>query len=309
MDSNAIRLGTRGSELALWQANHVKEILEKIQDRPVELVIISTKGDEILDMPLKEIGSKGLFTMELEQEMINGGIDAAIHSLKDLPTDMDEKFIISAFLERGSIKDALVFRKDSKATTLLEKLPDGCIIGTSSVRRQAQILKLNPNVKIKDIRGNINTRVQKLIDGEYDVICLAAAGLERLEFDKRDDIIVKKLSPRYFLPAVAQGCIAVQTLNKKDKKKLFQKLDHTETHDCVKMERELLQACGGGCSIPLGVFSEIVDNEYILKAILLSQDGKEYISLGDATRERHDAELIQNIITDLKVRGKGHLLT
>ena len=193
MDSNAIKLGTRGSDLALWQANHVKDILEKFQDRPVELVIISTKGDEILDVPLKDIGSKGLFTFELEQAMIEGRIDAAVHSLKDLPTDMDDKFTIAATLERGNIRDALVFPKGAKVSPMLEKLPDGAVIGTSSVRRQAQILRLNPSLKMKDIRGNINTRVQKLLDGEYDVICLAAAGLERLEFDKRDDIVVKKL--------------------------------------------------------------------------------------------------------------------
>ncbi|MCO4781087.1 MAG: hydroxymethylbilane synthase [Candidatus Cloacimonetes bacterium] len=308
MDSTAIKLGTRGSELALWQANHVKSLLEKVQDRPVELVIISTKGDEILNVPLKEIGSKGLFTYELEQAMINGDIDAAVHSLKDLPTDMEETFTVASFLERGSVKDALVFPKGAKATPMLEKLPDGCIVGTSSVRRQAQILRLNPNVTMKDIRGNINTRVQKLIDGEYDAICLAAAGLERLEFDKRDDIIVKKLSPRYFLPAVAQGCVAIQTLNNKTQINLFKKLNHSETEKCVEMERELLQACGGGCSIPLGVFSEVVDNEFILKAILLSQDGKEYVSLGDATRELEDSDLVANIMTDLKVRGMSHLL-
>ena len=307
MDRETIILGTRGSKLALWQTEHVKAKLEEVQSKPVEIRVIKTKGDEILNKPLPEIGGKGVFTEELEEALLSGEIDAAVHSAKDLPTELPKGLTIGAFLERERPADAVVTKPGSKYF-MIQDLPEGTVIGTSSTRRQALVRHKAPGLVLKDIRGNVDTRIQKMLDGHVDALLLAYAGVKRLGFLERDDISVHPLLERDFYHAVGQGCIAIECRSPKKDQAVFKKLNHEETSICVKVERQLLGALGGGCSLPLGVFSEIVDRELILKAILLDSEGKEFVTCSESTRDLADDKFAEGIVYEIKARGSGELL-
>lgn len=267
-----IRIGTRGSQLALYQAKKVKATLESIFPQlQVDLKIIKTKGDKILDVALSKIGDKGLFTKEIENELLDGSVDLAVHSLKDLPTTLPEGLKLGAVLERGEFRDALVSKNGKK----LAELGAGDVVATSSLRRIAGLLKVNNQILIKDIRGNVNSRLQKMEDGYCDAMIMAAAGLQRLGLEK---YITEIIDPEVILPAVSQGAIAIETrMDDLEIEELMSKINHRETWDCIVAERAFLAELQGGCQVPLGCFSSIKNGELTLHGFVASIDGKQFI--------------------------------
>lgn len=265
-----IVIGTRSSKLALWQAEYVADCLRKqYQGLEVELMHIMTKGDKILDVPLAKIGGKGLFTKELEVAMIEKRIDLAVHSLKDMPTVLPEGLSLTTITKRLDCGDALV----SPQYKTLDKLPQGAKVGTSSLRRRAQLLKVRPDLDIHSLRGNVNTRLRKLEDENFDAIVLAVAGLTRLGFSER----ITQVIPRSIcLPAVGQGALAIETRDDDDEiKQMLAFLHDDKTADATTAERSFLARVEGGCQVPVGVYAE-VNKENLLKveAVIGSIDGK-----------------------------------
>ena len=256
--------------MALWQTNFVaNELKKKFPSLEVEIIKIQTKGDKILDAPLAKIGGKGLFTKEIEIQMAEKKIDLAVHSLKDLPSELPTGFKIAAITERENPFDAFVSEKFSA----LEELPKNSVVGTSSLRRAAQILKIRPDLKIKNLRGNVETRLKKLDAGEFDAIILAAAGLERLGYGSRIRKILSEI-----IPAAGQGALAVEI--RADDFLTAEKvkfLNDEKTFSAVKIERDFLKKVGGSCQIPVGIFAETDDKKISARAIILSVDGKNFI--------------------------------
>lgn len=247
----SLRIATRKSALALWQSEYVAEQLRLAHPGlTVELVPMSTRGDEVLDRSLAAIGGKGLFLKELELAMLDGRADCAVHSLKDVPMELDGPFALPAILPRADPADAFV----SNAYRRLDALPHGARVGTSSLRRQAQLRALRPDLQLTDLRGNINTRLAKLDAGEYDAIILACAGLQRLSLEAR---IAARLAAPAWLPAPAQGAIAVECRSDAPQVlALFAALDHVPTRRCVEAERAMNRALHGSCHVPVGAFAE-----------------------------------------------------
>ena len=265
-----LRIATRGSQLALWQAEHVKSrLLEIDPSLEIELKIIKTQGDKILDVSLAKIGGKGLFVKEIEQAMMDDEADLAVHSMKDVPAELPEGLILQAILEREDPRDAFVSNKYKS----LDELPEGAVVGTSSLRRASQLYRQYP-VKTELLRGNVNTRLAKLDDDKYDAIILAAAGLIRLEFGDR---IADSLDPDKFIPSPGQGAVGIEC--REDDAELcalLNKLNHTETSIRVKVEREFNLAIGGSCQVPAGCYATIDGDSFALRAFVASPDGKEY---------------------------------
>ena len=265
-----IKIGTRGSHLALWQAEFIAdELRKKYPSLEVELVKIQTTGDKILDSPLAKIGGKGLFTKEIERQLAEKNIDLAVHSLKDVPNELEKNFKIAAITKRENPFDAFVSEKFSS----LEDLPKNSVVGTSSLRRAAQILKIRPDLQIKNLRGNVETRLRKLDAGEFDAIILAAAGLERLGYGSRIRKILSEI-----IPAAGQGALAVEI--RADDFLTAEKvkfLNDEKTFSAVKIERDFLKKVGGSCQIPVGIFAETDDKKISARAIILSVDGKNFI--------------------------------
>ena len=263
-----IIIGTRGSKLALWQAEYIAECLRTMNPGVVvELKHIVTTGDKILDVPLAQIGGKGLFTKELEVAMLSGEIDLAVHSLKDMPTELPAGLTLAATTTRMDPHDAFVSQKYGS----LADLPQGAVVGTSSLRRKAQLLRLRPDLNIVSLRGNLDTRLRKLDEGQFDAIVLAAAGLRRLGWGER---ITALLSPEDCLPAVGQGVLAIETRSA-DAEILaaVARLDDTEARVCVTAERKFLSVVQGGCQVPVGVFGRMDGSQLVLTARILSLDG------------------------------------
>lgn len=269
---NTIKIGTRGSRLALYQAELVQTSLQKaFPEYRFEIKIIKTKGDKILDVALSKIGDKGLFTKELEIELLNGNIDLAVHSLKDLPTVFPEGLKLGAVLERGDKRDALVSLKGKK----LNDLDKSDVLATSSLRRKAQLLKINPDFKIVDIRGNVNTRLQKMQDGLADATVMAAAGLKRMNFE---DKITEILEPETFIPAVSQGAIATEIRSGNEKiEKLMQKINHPNTALAVSAERNFLRILEGGCQVPIGCNTQIQNGKIRIRGFVSGVDAKPFL--------------------------------
>ena len=288
-----IRIGTRGSQLALYQAEKVKATLQQIfPDLQVELEIIKTKGDKILDVALSKIGDKGLFTKEIENALVDGIVDLAVHSLKDLPTTLPEGLKLGAVLERGEFRDALV----SVTGKTLANLKAGDVVATSSLRRIAALLKINNQIIIKDIRGNVNSRLQKMENGYCDAMIMAAAGLQRLGLEK---YITEIIDPEVILPAVSQGAIAIETrIGDTEIEALMAKLNHTETWEAITAERAFLAQLQGGCQVPLGCFTEIENDKLTLHGFVASVDGKQYI------RETISGELKNGAILGIDLAKK-----
>ena len=265
-----IKIGTRASRLAIWQAQFVAAELRKFfPTLEIELVKVRTTGDKILDAPLAKIGGKGLFTKELELQLSSGEIDLAVHSLKDVPTELPKNFQIAAITKRAQPFDAFV----SNNFQTFDALPKNSVVGTSSLRRAAQILSLRPDLQIKNLRGNVETRLKKLDAGDFDAIILAAAGLERLGYSERIRELLTEI-----IPAAGQGALAIET--RADDKEIFpyvQKLNDDKTCTAVKVEREFLTEVGGSCQIPVGVFATINDNQINVRAIISSVDGKKIV--------------------------------
>lgn len=269
MKKSKLIIGSRGSELALWQAKFVKKELEKKnRNLSVEIKIINTKGDKILDVALSKIGDKGLFTKELENELLNGSIDIAVHSLKDLQTQLPDGLILAAVTKRHPVNDVLIARK--KGITI-NKLPQGAIVATGSLRRRSQILHARPDIKIEELRGNVPTRIKKFKESNWDAIILARAGVERLKLSKH---ISSVISTQQILPAVGQGALGIEI--REDNliaAKALKKIHHEKTFIAVKAERALLKALEGGCQVPIGAYGEIKSGKLILEAIVGSVDG------------------------------------
>ena len=264
-----IIIGTRSSKLALWQADYIMERLQQqYPDVEIEKCLMTTKGDKILDAPLAKIGGKGLFTKELETAMLEGEIDIAVHSLKDMPVVVPEGLVITAITERENPGDALVSNKYNS----FAELPEGAKIGTSSLRRKAQLLHARPDLDIRDLRGNVNTRLKKLEEERFDGIILAAAGLKRLGFtDRITDILPKSM----VLPAVGQGALAIEAReDAKEIREMLDFLDDKETRACTEAERAFLATVEGGCQVPVGVYA-LPDEEGGLKVegVIASLDG------------------------------------
>ena len=263
-----LKIGTRQSLLALWQSNHIAACLRK-QYPECEVVLkkIVTKGDRILDVPLAQIGGKGLFTKEIEEDLLSGEVDLAVHSLKDMPTVLPEGLCLTAITERANVGDAFV----SNDYACFEELPLGAVIGTSSLRRKAQLLAARPDLTIRDFRGNVDTRLRKLDEGLYDAVILAAAGLERLGHGDR----IKAIIPSdVCLPAVGQGALAIEC--RTDDAEVRQMLDFLNDQPTVyatAAERAFLGLLEGGCQVPIGVHADVNGEQIKIEAIIAALDG------------------------------------
>ena len=268
-----IRVATRMSALAVWQAEHVAGLLRKLPGvADVELLLLSTRGDEVLDRSLQAIGGKGLFIKELEVAMVEGKADIAVHSMKDVPARLPDGFQIVAMLERGNPFDALV----SHRVASLAELAQGALIGSSSLRRQSQLLALRPDLRIEPVRGNVNTRLQKLDDGQFDAILLACAGLERLGMASR---ISAQLGLKDMLPASAQGVIGIECLSERtDLRELLVRLEHAETKQTTLAERAVTERLQATCHSPLASFATIDNDTLTLRSLAARPDGTAVIS-------------------------------
>ncbi|MBQ4834104.1 hydroxymethylbilane synthase [Pseudoalteromonas sp. MMG010] len=279
-----VRIATRKSALALWQAEFVKAQLEHFHsDVTVELVPMTTQGDIILDTPLAKIGGKGLFVKELEQAMLDGRADIAVHSMKDVPVDFPQGLALHTICEREDPRDALV----SNSFASLSALPKGAVVGTSSLRRQCQIRALRPDLEIKDLRGNVNTRLAKLDDGQYDAIILAAAGLIRL---KMHDRIREFIAPETSLPANGQGAVGIECrIDDEATKALLAPLEHNETRIRVNAERAMNRHLEGGCQVPIGAYAVVNDEQVHLRGLVGAIDGSTILR-DEVSGHTNDAE-------------------
>jgi hydroxymethylbilane synthase len=258
--SSKIRIGTRGSKLALWQANHTQEQLQQAGIES-EVVIIKTQGDRIQHLSFDKMEGKGFFTKEIEDALLREEIDVAVHSMKDLPTNAPEGLSITAVSYRENPADWLVIRKEREAAGQDLRLPQGAIVGTSSARRKSQILDFRPDIQIKDIRGNVPTRLGKLRDGQFDAILMAAAGATRLGIDLEEEFTLIKFNPKEFVPAPAQGVLAWQTRTEdKPTRRLLKNVHQKDTAEVTNIERKVLNMLDGGCQMPLGVYCERDDD-------------------------------------------------
>lgn len=267
-----LRIATRQSPLALWQANFVKTALEqRFPELSVELVTMVTKGDIILDTPLAKVGGKGLFVKELELALLENRADIAVHSMKDVPMEFPEGLGLAVICQREDPRDAFV----SNQYRCLSELPEGAIVGTSSLRRQCQLMARYPHLKVKSLRGNVGTRLSKLDNGEYDAIILASAGLIRLGLkDRIRDFIAVEDS----LPASGQGAVGIETrIGDERVLKYIESLNHPETAYCVKAERAMNARLQGGCQVPIGAFATLQMNTISMNALVGSLDGKQII--------------------------------
>jgi len=277
-----LHIGSRGSQLALWQANHIKTLLEA-RGHQVEIEIIKTTGDKITDVALVQVGTKGMFTKEIEEALVENRIDLAVHSLKDLPTELPAGFEIAAIPAREDARDAFC----SQNYNSVEELPIRARVGTSSLRRQAQLKALRPDLEVHSLRGNVDTRLRKLEAGEYDAVILAAAGLNRL--GKRE-FIRQLLAASVMCPAAGQGALAVEIRKgDSDVRQHVAFLDDAATRATTTCERALLNKMGGGCQVPIGAFAELVDGRLHLEAIVACPDGTK------ALRESGEGEIPQQL--------------
>lgn len=290
-----LRIGSRGSQLALWQANHISALLRE-RGHQVELEIIKTTGDKITDVALANVGTKGMFTKEIEEALAAARVDLAVHSLKDLPTEVPPGFAIAAITKRENPRDVFVSKKYSR----VEDLPHGARVGTSSLRRQAQIKALRPDLDIYPLRGNVDTRIRKLEAGEYDAIILAAAGVNRLGLTAH----VKQIIPAEILcPAAGQGALGIETRDDDTgTRKLVMFLDDAAARATTTCERALLNKLGGGCQVPIGAFAEVRNGRLHLEAVVAHPDGSKVIR---ESRDGDDPEALGSQVGEILLRRGG----
>lgn len=301
---NTIKIGTRGSQLALYQANLTKKyLLDKFPATSVEIVIIKTKGDKILDVALSKIGDKGLFTKELETALLENEVDIAVHSLKDLPTTLPEGLKLGAVLKRGEFRDALVSKDGRKFTELTEK----DIIATSSLRRQAGLMRQNKNFKIVDIRGNVETRLRKMEDGYCDAMIMAAAGLQRLNLEK---YITEIIDPEVIIPATSQGVIAIESRKNDDRIDSFLKeINHPQTWSAIEAERGFLRKIEGGCQVPVGCYTNIEGEKITITGFVAAIDGSEYLSDTESGNIENGKSTGEKLAEKLIAKGASRILS
>ena len=271
---NTLTIATRASDLALWQAYHVRDRIEvAFPHIKVEINKITSTGDKILDKPLSLIGGKGHFTKELEDEMLAGNADLAVHSLKDVPTYMPEGLELAAITERQDQSDVFLSHK----YTSFHNLPKGAVVGTTSLRRRMQLLSVRPDLKVKDLRGNVNTRLRKLSEGQYDAIILAYIGLDRLDLLK-DIPFTEKLPLDIMIPPMGQASLGIQIVSSNDEvREIVKILNHEDTFLCVKLERDFIEAIGAGCSAPVAVNVTIDSNIVTIKSMIGYPDGSKIL--------------------------------
>lgn len=303
MSDRVIRIATRKSALAMWQAEYVQaKLLEAHPQLKVELVPMSTQGDRILDTPLAKIGGKGLFIKELEVAMSEGRADIAVHSMKDVPVDFPEGFGLHCICERENPYDAFV----SNTYASIEELPQGAIVGTSSLRRQCQIRSARPDLTIRDLRGNVNTRLAKLDEGQYDAIILAAAGLIRLEMQGR---IKTYIEPTVSLPAVGQGAVGIECRNDDAELiKLLKPLNHSNTESRVKAERAMNAKLNGGCQVPIGSYAVLNGDELYLRGLVGSPDGSVLLQAEKRGNVNDALSIGVDVAEQLLEKGAGEIL-
>lgn len=304
MAKQKIIIGSRGSELALWQSGFVKKELEKKNKHiSVEIKIIKTKGDKILDVALSKIGDKSLFTKELENELLSKRVDIAVHSLKDLQTEIPKGLKLSAVTKRHPIEDVLIARK--KGMTI-DKLPENAIVGTGSLRRKCQLMHLRPDINTEELRGNVPSRIQKFKNSNWDAIILARAGVERLKLHKYISSIIKTET---FLPAVGQGALGIEIHESNEfADNILQSIHHENTYLAVLAERSLLKTLEGGCQVPIGAFAEVKSSGLFLDAMVGNLDGT--ITFRKKMRgSRKDPEKLgKNLAGDLIKAGAKEIL-
>ena len=303
MSIKRLRIATRKSPLALWQAEHVLARLQAVHPGlQVELVTMSTRGDRILDSPLSKIGGKGLFVKELEQGMLEGSADIAVHSMKDVPAEFPDGLMLGAILAREDPQDAFV----SDRFGSVAELPQGARVGTSSLRRQCQLRAQRPDLQIRDLRGNVGTRLAKLEAGDYAAIILACAGLKRLGLAER---ITRALTPEQMLPAIAQGVIGIECrVDDADTQALIEPLNDTDTRYRTLAERAMNATLAGGCQAPVAGYSELDSGILHLRGLVGRPDGTEMIR-GEISGPADDAEQLgQQLADDLLARGARPIL-
>ncbi|UZD24648.1 hydroxymethylbilane synthase [Algoriphagus halophytocola] len=299
--SELVRIGTRGSKLALWQAYHVEELLRQA-GLQTEIVLIDTKGDQVLDVSIAKIGSKGVFTQELEDQLSDGRIDIAVHSAKDMQSNLPEGFEIIAFTEREKVNDVLVSHKGSVS------LDGPVVLGTSSTRRVATLKHFYPQVKTVEVRGNLQTRIRKMEEGLCDALVLAFAGAHRMNYDS---MIVQELDLDEFTPAVGQGSVAIEVslnIDESLKQKIIAACDHEETSYRLRAERAYLRILEGGCSIPVFALATLADDELTLKGGIVSLDGKERISITVSGPKEQAEQLGKQLAQEVFAAGGKEIL-
>lgn len=298
-----LKIVTRKSPLAMWQAEHVRDLLLKAHDDlKVELIGIETQGDKILDSPLAKIGGKGLFVKELENALLDGRADIAVHSMKDVTVDMPDGLSLPIILEREDPRDVLI----APNPTSISDLPKNARVGTSSLRRQCQIKNLRPDLNILDLRGNVGTRLGKLEKGEYDAIILAAAGMIRLGLK---DKISHYISDDVLLPAIGQGAVGIQSRSDDEEiLSLISPLNHVDTHTRILAERAVNRRLFGGCQVPIAGFSELENDQILIRALVGETDGSKIIR-SEISGHRDDAETLGTALAeDLLSQGAGEIL-
>lgn len=294
-----LRIGTRKSKLALWQANFVKEKLEE-RGHTVELVLITTTGDKILDAPLAKIGGKGLFVKEIEEALLRGNIDLAVHSLKDVPMVLPEGLTLGAITERENPFDVLL----SKNGKSLEELPIGAVVGTSSLRRQVQIKRRRPDLRVEILRGNVDTRIRKMEDGLYDAIVLAYAGVRRMGLEGK---VVQVLED--FIPAVGQGSLAIEIREGDERvRSAIDFLDHRESRLRAECERAFLRELQGGCQVPIGAYAWVEGNTLKLKAFISDLKAERFIEGYEEGRPEESQEIGKRLAKRLLESGGEEIL-
>ena len=300
---NPLRIGTRGSPLALWQAHHVTGLLRAVvPDRPIELVEIETVGDQVRDVPLTQLGGDGAFTKAIQQALLDRRVDVAVHSLKDLPTFVVEGLMLAAVPERGPTGDAFV----SKKYRSFAELPSGAVVATSSVRRKAQLLNRRPDLKLIDIRGNVETRLRKLVEQNLDATILAHAGLVRLGLA---DQITEILDASWMFPAVGQGALGLECrTDDAATRSVLERLNDTEARYAVLAERAMLRGLGGGCQVPIGARTKIANGMLTLRGVVLPPDGSQRIEAEIAGAMEEAESLGQTLANQLRERGAEELL-
>lgn len=298
-----LRIATRKSPLALWQAEHVGNLLrEKHDGLDVELVPMSTEGDKLLDAPLAKVGGKGLFIKELERALLGGRADIAVHSLKDVPVQLPDELALPVFLARADPRDGFV----SNTHPCLAALAPGARVGTSSLRRQCQLLAARSDLSVLTIRGGVHTRLAKLDGGDFDALILAVAGLERLGMGQR---VAEVLAPEVMLPAVGQGVLGIECrADDAQAQALVAVLNDPDSATCVSAERAMNEKLGGGCQVPIAGFAELGDGGLRLRALVASPDGRRVLRAEARAARNQAARLGQSVAEDLLSQGAGEIL-
>jgi hydroxymethylbilane synthase len=308
-EKNRICIGTRGSKLALWQAEWVKSEIQHLHSEiEISLIKIKTTGDMILDVPLAKIGGKGLFVKEIEEAILRHKVDMAVHSMKDVPTELPEGLHLAAICRREDPRDALITKVQSSEFRVqsYKDLPHGATVGTSSLRRLCQLMNIRPDLKIVQLRGNLDTRIRKLDEGQFDAIIVAVAGVKRLGLAYR---ITEILEPEICLPAIGQGAIGIECrVNDKVINTILGALNHQETSISVRAERAILRRLGGGCQVPIAAYARIEDGRVIMDGLVGSITGERVIK-GHAEGKLEDHERLgTNLAEYLLSRGAKEIL-